>query len=200
MAITPTYSWPLPDDTSLVKDGAEAIRDLGNAIDTTVGGLPGAGLVHINTTTVTGVTSVALNNVFSATYDNYMITYEMTSTASQGVDFRLRLGTTDASGSNYAYQQIEVGGTSLTGLRATGLSAGRFAATRTTGRTAGYWYLFNPFQTLATSSISTNHDPSATLIILDFRSNHSLGNSYDGINILAGTAINGTFRVYGLAQ
>ena len=39
MAITPTYSWPLPDDTDLVKDGAEAIRDLGNAIDTTVDGL-----------------------------------------------------------------------------------------------------------------------------------------------------------------
>lgn len=36
MAVTPTYSWPTPDDTDLVRDGAEAIRDLGDAIDTTV--------------------------------------------------------------------------------------------------------------------------------------------------------------------
>lgn len=36
MATTPTYSWPTPDDSDLVRDGALAIRDLGDAIDTTV--------------------------------------------------------------------------------------------------------------------------------------------------------------------
>lgn len=37
MATTPTYSWPTPDNTDLVKDGALAMRNLGDAIDTTVG-------------------------------------------------------------------------------------------------------------------------------------------------------------------
>lgn len=36
MASTTNYSWTTPDDTSLVKDGASAIRSLGSAIDTTV--------------------------------------------------------------------------------------------------------------------------------------------------------------------
>jgi hypothetical protein len=36
MATTTNYSWTTPDDTSLVKDGAAAIRSLGTAIDTTV--------------------------------------------------------------------------------------------------------------------------------------------------------------------
>lgn len=36
MATTPNYDWPTPDNTSFVRDGAEAIRNLGNAIDTTV--------------------------------------------------------------------------------------------------------------------------------------------------------------------
>ncbi len=36
MALSPNYSWPEPDDSDFVKDGALAIRDLGNAIDTTV--------------------------------------------------------------------------------------------------------------------------------------------------------------------
>ena len=36
MAISPNYSWSEPDDTSFVKNGAQAMRTLGNAIDTTV--------------------------------------------------------------------------------------------------------------------------------------------------------------------
>ncbi len=36
MATTTNYGWTTPDDTSLVKDGASAIRSLGSSIDTTV--------------------------------------------------------------------------------------------------------------------------------------------------------------------
>ena len=35
MATTTNYGWSTPDDTSLVKDGASAIRTLGSSIDTT---------------------------------------------------------------------------------------------------------------------------------------------------------------------
>lgn len=36
MASTTNYGWVTPDDTSLVKDGASAIRTLGSSVDTTV--------------------------------------------------------------------------------------------------------------------------------------------------------------------
>jgi hypothetical protein len=36
MAISPIYAWPEPDNTAYVKDGALAMRTLGNAIDDTV--------------------------------------------------------------------------------------------------------------------------------------------------------------------
>ena len=36
MATTTNYGWETPDDTDLVKDGAAAIRTLGNSIDTTM--------------------------------------------------------------------------------------------------------------------------------------------------------------------
>lgn len=36
MSTTPNYGWPTPDDTDLVKDGAAAIRALGDAADATV--------------------------------------------------------------------------------------------------------------------------------------------------------------------
>lgn len=44
MATTTNYSWTTPDDTSLVKDGAAAIRSLGSAIDTTVFNNAGAAI------------------------------------------------------------------------------------------------------------------------------------------------------------
>lgn len=37
MATSPIYNWPEPDNTDLVKNGALAIRTLGDAIDTTMG-------------------------------------------------------------------------------------------------------------------------------------------------------------------
>lgn len=41
MATTPSFNWETPDDTDLVKDGALAIRTLGNAIDTSLVDLKG---------------------------------------------------------------------------------------------------------------------------------------------------------------
>jgi hypothetical protein len=41
MATSPLFGWEEPDDTDLVKDGAAAIRTLGNAIDTSMGDLLG---------------------------------------------------------------------------------------------------------------------------------------------------------------
>ena len=56
MATTTNYSFPTPDDTALVKDGASAIRSLGSAVDTTVKALnPGttAGDIDYYTTSTT---------------------------------------------------------------------------------------------------------------------------------------------------
>ncbi|CAB4180005.1 hypothetical protein UFOVP1662_2 [uncultured Caudovirales phage] len=39
MATSPNYGWPEPNDSDYVKNGALAIRTLGNAIDTTVYGI-----------------------------------------------------------------------------------------------------------------------------------------------------------------
>ena len=41
MATTTSFGWETPDDTDLVKDGAAAIRTLGNSIDTSMSELKG---------------------------------------------------------------------------------------------------------------------------------------------------------------
>ena len=85
MAVTPNYSWPVPVNTDLVKDGAEAIKDLGDAIDATVFGLPSGALALVKTQTIgSAVTSVTVTGAFSTTYDAYKIV--VSNGASNGID------------------------------------------------------------------------------------------------------------------
>ena len=112
MAVTPNYSWPVPVATDLVKDGYQAIADLGDAIDATVFGLPGSGLTLIGTTTFTSVASISLAaSTFTATYDNYKLIYSNVNiaTSAQNVFVRLRNAGADLTTTTYNY-----GGTSTT--------------------------------------------------------------------------------------
>lgn len=104
MATTTNYSWTTPDDTSLVKDGASAIRALGTAIDTSMNtalGTKKAGMVLLNTTSFSAVASQSLTaDTFTSTYDDYKIIVEITAiTADCSVNFKLRKAGTDSSAS-----------------------------------------------------------------------------------------------------
>jgi hypothetical protein len=57
MGTTTNNGWPTPVATDLVKDGWEAIKDLGDAIDTTLGvyAPSTSGLTLINTTSFSAV-------------------------------------------------------------------------------------------------------------------------------------------------
>lgn len=93
------------------------------------------GLVHINTTTFSAVTSVSLNNVFTSTYENYRLIFNgTTSAASVGLLMRYRASGTDATGSVYSF------GESFTSATTTGFSTGSASATngRLTNIYAGF--------------------------------------------------------------
>jgi hypothetical protein len=93
MAVTPNFGWPVPVATDFVKDGWDAISDLGNAIDTTVAGL-GSGLTLVKSQTIgSAVSTVTVSNAFSSTYDNYKIILNG-GTASTGANLSLKLGST----------------------------------------------------------------------------------------------------------
>jgi hypothetical protein len=101
---TVNNNWPTPVQTDLVKDGWEAIKDLGDAIDTTLGvySPTSSGLVLLNTTSFSGVSSQSINDVFSTTYDNYRIILRTDSTPSTStIRLRLRVSGADNTTSNY---------------------------------------------------------------------------------------------------
>ena len=125
MPTTTNNGWPTPADTDLVKNGADAIRDLGNAIDTTLGVYSPvtSGLVKINTTSFSAVSSIsAPTNTFTSTYDHYKIVWNVTASAASTTEmqFRLRAGGTDDTATNYHF--------STYGLRVNG-ATGQFSGT-----------------------------------------------------------------------
>jgi len=108
---TPNYGWAVPTSTDLVKDGATAIETLGDSIDAsmfTALGTKKAGMVLLNTTSFSGVTAQAVNNVFSATYENYKIVlnFAPSSTANRAITLRFRVGGVSESGASYSNQSI----------------------------------------------------------------------------------------------
>jgi len=106
MAVTPNYSWPIPVATDLVKDGYEAIADLGDAIDATVFGLPASGLVLIKTQTIgTAVASVNVTSAFSTTYNNYKILVSDGGVGSSTQELNFKLGATTTG---YYYGRVGV--------------------------------------------------------------------------------------------
>lgn len=153
MPNTVNYSFPTPADTDLVKNGADAIRDLGDAVDTAMNtalGTKKSGLVLLNTTSFSAVSSQSINDVFSATYLHYVLVLTAISTNDTDINFRWRVSGADNSTSNYSWAQA---GTFATTGTFSGGNANNAAQFRITGSNAansqkfGTYTLYNPFAT-----------------------------------------------------
>ena len=205
MATTTNYGWTTPDDTSLVKDGASAIRTLGSAIDTSLNtalGTKKAGLVLLNTTTFSAVASQSINDVFSATYTNYLAI--ITNTANTSTDpmyMRLRVSGADNTTSNYNYAGDNTPGGYDQWTQATyGTTAFVWHRYGTGGQSANMNF-YSPFATNNTgvNSISNNFGSNARKNT--FGGYFDATTSFTGFTIYPGSGnITGTVRVYGYNQ
>jgi len=93
---TPNYGWTVPTSDDLVKDGATAIETLGDAIDASMNtalGTKKAGMVLLNTTNFTAVSSQIIN-VFSTNYSHYRVLFNIVMSGSNTPNIRF----TDTSG------------------------------------------------------------------------------------------------------
>ena len=144
MPNTTNFNWSTPADTDLVKNGASAIRTLGNSIDTSFvdlkGGTTGqvlkktsatdldfewgsasSGLTLISTTTIgSAVSTVSLpTSTFTSTYDDYLVIVDFSTTtavsAGGAIRFKIRVSGTDAS-TNYNYSGIDAKPTSIASI------------------------------------------------------------------------------------
>ena len=202
MATTTNYGWTTPDDTSLVKDGAAAIRTLGSSIDTSLNtalGTRKAGMVLLNTTSFSAVASQSVNDVFSATYDRYIIQFNATKSTSSNIQLRFRVSGADNTTTNYGYQFIRGTGTSVTG---NAVNASSFVLNvDDTQNQADTLNVFSPFLTEHTmiqdQSITGVGGSSAQLVVTGGRL--GLTTSFTGFSLIASAGtITGSVSVFGV--
>jgi hypothetical protein len=197
MATTSNYGWTTPDDSSLVKDGASAIRALGTAIDTSMNtalGTKKSGLVLLNTTSFSGVAQASLpTNTFTSTYQNYRVMIYLSARTGTGT-MRLRTSGTDNSTANYKYMlgmaASYTSGAFSSGVSATGTS---FDLLVENADWQGYLDIQSP--QIANKTVVTGLNASDG----NCRVYGGIFNTtqvFDSLSLLA-TSITGTMKVYG---
>jgi hypothetical protein len=109
---TPNYGWDVPTSTDYVKDGATAIETLGDDIDASLFSITSGknvGLVHIVTATVTANATLAVNNCFTSTFDNYRVIYRGTQNTAYGTqELQFTIAGTPTGTANFGYQGFGV--------------------------------------------------------------------------------------------
>ena len=196
MGNTPIYGFPYPDPSDLVANYPALGQDLAEDVETVISGL-GSGLNHINTTTFTTQSSVSIDNVFTSTYANYLISIVGSSTNDITVNARLRVGGVDASGSNYDTQRLQVQSSSVFAGASNSTLFNLMGAQGTDG-IAGTINVYSPQLATPTRCINDGMDSRSTPRIDIYAGRHTLGTAYDGMTFLtsAGT-MTGTIRIYG---
>jgi hypothetical protein len=149
--------------------------------------------------TFSAVTSLSLNGVFTADFDNYVVSAWSDASVGSQVYFRMRVSGTDNSTANsYVRQQIAANDTSVSAVRITGDAGAVFvvAGTQIAGTSFSIYgpYLAQPTATRATSvwdfSSARFNDQACT---------HNQSTSYDGITFFVDNGnITGALQVYGV--
>jgi len=152
--------------------------------------------------TFTGASSIALNGVFSSTYDNYRLLMSISSSSTNlSVNLRFRVGGTSASGSNYSSNGSNSASTTLSNVNLNATSLFLFDVYSTIAQFSEtscdilvpaltQYTRFN-FQSYGENSSGQNVARSISGV-------HDVATAYDGIEIFTSTGnITGTISVYG---
>jgi hypothetical protein len=211
---TPIYGFPYPDPSDLVANYPALGQDLAEDVETVISGL-GSGLNIVAPTTIansggtanasggeitfTTVTSLSLNGIFSATYDNYLIVIDYTATANGQLKARMRAAGTDNSGANtYIDQVLQANNATLTAGRTTANIFDDFFMIRTENRQASALNLYAPFLAQFTQYAQLQHFSVSEAGIALSAGVHKVASSFDGLTLSPGSgSVTGKLRVYG---
>lgn len=160
-----------------------------------------SGLTLINSTAFTTQSSVSINDVFSATYDNYLVQIATTgSTTTTGVDMRLRVGGVDNTSGNYNRSSIFQSSTTITGqIQSAQTSFNAVVNAVSTERAFAQMTVINPFATQFTGLINDQVENLSSGIV-QYRRTYgtTVTTSYTGFTFYPGTGtITGKVSTYG---
>lgn len=163
------------------------------------GNVTGAGLDLITTQSFSAVSSVSVNNCFSATYDNYRIMVDGQASGVNASLMRFRTSGTDNSGANYTYQTIQGNGTqNASAARTTGATSFDLFYLGSGARGAVCIEVISPFAALSTRVMSNcGYDVNTPQYLLAF-GGFTATTSFDGFTFYpASGTITGSLLVFG---
>jgi hypothetical protein len=155
------------------------------------------GLVLINTTSFSAVSSQSVNDVFSATYENYRIVCYLESSAGVTLDFRLRVaGADNSTASSYIKQDQGAYGSTSAPQTITSNRFQEIIYMATTPDICSFvMELQKPF--LATQTAGNTIGGRSNYIITS-QLRHNQSTSYDGFTLIPSSGtITGKVSVYG---
>lgn len=157
------------------------------------------GLVKIATETFSAVSSVSVNNCFTSTYDQYLITLDYTQTTTDRLDARLRVGGVDnTTASSYASQIFYASGVGTGAGRSTSDKWNSWAESTSTSRMQANINVYSPAIARITGFTSFHQYGASNAGIQFSGGTHNQTVAYDGFTLIPATGtITGTVRVYG---
>lgn len=167
------------------------------------GTVSAGGMTLINSTTFSGASSVSLNNVFSATYANYFVATNFTSSGSinQAVGMRLRVGGVDSTGADYVHDGNRSYPSAVIYYGGTTTSFGVNPISSVNANNASHvFHLISPYLVNRTGihALGTGYDATYGTQGIVFGGSHGVVASYDGFTLFVASGnIAGTVRVYG---
>lgn len=212
---TPIYGFPYPLSTDLVANYPALGLELATDVETVLPTLAGVTLISptsiansggtatstSGTTTFTGVTSISLNGVFSADYQNYLVSMTVTVSTAADLYMRYRASGADISLTNYVAIHNRVLANTATTLRSPQATNSGNALTLNEGVTESHNAIavYSPFL----SSITRHHYSGAGWVSNEGH-NYWGGGIYNAATSITGLSIypasgniTGKIRVYG---
>ena len=173
---------------------------------TTLEGRDLAGLVPLASSTFSAVASVSVDNCFSSTYANYLITYRQTnvSAAAAVLSMRLRVGGAESTGVHYTtHRLIGYSSTVSTSNNPTGAQTWYIANTGNSYPTYGMFtmMMFAPAETKTTVARLDGQNHDGNFVVYANAYTHSATTAYDGFTFYVSSGnISGTLNVYGMVN
>lgn len=158
-------------------------------------------LTYVGGTTFTTSAAVNVDNVFSATYANYLVIADFVGSATLGMSLRFRVSGADNTTSNYNSQALSAASTSVAGSRSTAQTSMGFTDTSVDPNFAQITVL-NPFATAKTMVGGYGiFNGGSGIEVQNKMGTFTATTSFTGFSIFpASGTITGTIRVYGLAN
>ena len=153
------------------------------------------------TVSFSAVSSVSLNDVFSATYNNYLVLLALSGSTTDDVNMRMRVSGSDNSSTNYTRSSIFQNSTTISGQLISSETSFRGIAQMRSGQeNFSQFTVINPFASQHTTLIQDSTDQVGTANLTQTRRMHTMTvtTSYTGFTVIAASGnITGSVSVYG---